>query len=197
MADTGFRSPSAFENNVGVVNPANAYSSNDSRAIFTVDTNDRVDLYNFGFSIPAGSTIDGIEISVEARMGSVGDPPRQATLTPRYNSRGTNAPSSANTSDFSGSDTTLTVGGATSTFGRTWADTDFSNANFSVRIQEDCNFFFNIDLEVDHVQVKVYYTEPSWGGTINGVTNPSGMLGGGGTPHISATDIEKISSHEV
>jgi hypothetical protein len=174
MPDTGYQSPNSFENMAGFVNdPANAYASDNTYAVFDPNSNESVDYFGFDFSsIPAGSQIDGIEISVEAYLFAVGDAPRQFTLTPRYNSRGTNAPSPANTGNFGGTDTTLTVGGATSLFGRTWTVGDFTTANFSIRIQEDCAFAFNQDLSLDHIQAKVYYTLPGWSGTINGVNDP-------------------------
>jgi hypothetical protein len=174
MSDTGWQSPDSYENVAGfVTTPQNAYASDNTYAIFDPDSNESVDYYGFDFSsIPAGAQIDGIEISVETYLTSVGDAPRQFTLTPRYNSRGTNAPSSANTGNFGGTDTTLTVGGATSLFGRTWTVGDFTTANFSMRIQEDTAFAFNQDLSLDHIQVKVYYTEAIWTGKINGVEDP-------------------------
>lgn len=174
MADTGYQSPTSNENMAGfVTTPQNAYASDNTYAVFDPSSNESVDYYGFDFSsIPSGSQIDGIEISLEAYLTSVGDPPRQFTVTPRYNSRGTNAPSSANTGNFGGSDTTLTVGGATSLFGRTWTVGDFTTANFSIRVQEDADFFFNQNLSLDHIQAKIYYTTAGWTGTINGVSDP-------------------------
>lgn len=195
MSDTGWKSPSAYENNFFVTNPQYMYASDNNRAIFTVFSSENVELYNYNFpTIPTGSTIDGIEISVEASLQTVGNTPRQFVLTPKYSGRSLDA-GSLFTADFGGTDTTLISGSPTYKWGRTWAPSDFTNANFSVRIQEYCNFTGNIDLRCDHLQVKVYYTAP-WEGIINGVTNPDGMLGGGSIAHIPATEIAKISSHE-
>lgn len=174
MADTGYKSPNSNENMAGFVdNPSNAYSSNNQYAVFDPNSNESVDYYGFDFSsIPSGSQIDGIEYSLEAYLTAVGDPPRQFTVTPRYNARGTNAPSSENTGNFGGTDTTLTVGGATSLFGRTWTVGDFTTANHSVRVQEDADFFFNQNLSLDHIQGKVYYTAAGWSGKVNGTQDP-------------------------
>jgi hypothetical protein len=68
MPDTGYKSPNSFENMAGFVNdPANAYASDNTYAVFDPNSNESVDYFGFDFSsIPAGSQIDGIEISIEA-----------------------------------------------------------------------------------------------------------------------------------
>lgn len=169
MPDTGYQSPSANENNVGVISPGNAYASDNSTADFDSADDERVDYYNFGFSIPTGSQIDGIEVSVEAASFLSGTP-AQFELTPRYNGRAS-AANTQNTGNFGTTDSTLTVGGASDLWGRTWTVGDFSDANFSIRVQENAASG-TVLMELDHIQVKVYYTEAGWTGTINGVTDP-------------------------
>jgi hypothetical protein len=70
MADTGWQSPDSYENVAGIVTtPQNAYASDNTYAVFDPNSNERVDYYGFDFSsIPSGSQIDGIEISVEAYL---------------------------------------------------------------------------------------------------------------------------------
>jgi hypothetical protein len=172
MPDTGFNSPSANENNSGVVFPQNMYASDNSRADFDEDSGDNVTLYTFGISIPAGSQIDGIEVTVEAIL-FFHNPSydAKAQITPLYNGRASSA-SSQLTGNFNDStEVTLTVGGSSDLWGRTWTVGDFSNTNFGINIEEACSVFQG-ELQVDHVAVKVYYTEAGWTGTINGVTDP-------------------------
>jgi hypothetical protein len=50
---------------LGFTNPSNAFASDDAYA--TVNVTGRQQVYaNFGFDIPAGSTIKGITVAVEA-----------------------------------------------------------------------------------------------------------------------------------
>ncbi len=72
-ADTGLQSPTAtgedynqWVTNINGYPPSNAYTSNNQYA--EENRNDQQqDWYNFGFSIPGGSNIDGIEVRVEAQ----------------------------------------------------------------------------------------------------------------------------------
>ncbi len=64
-ADTSFKSPAGTESPNEWSNPTNAFSSNDLYA--TADSDDDDQGYNtFNFAVPSGSTIDGIEVSLEA-----------------------------------------------------------------------------------------------------------------------------------
>src|SRR3989344_8739680 len=66
-ADTGFMSPAAtgtYHNEWAT--PSDAFSSNDAYATETTE-NDLQSYENFGFSVPVGSLIHGIEMNVEAK----------------------------------------------------------------------------------------------------------------------------------
>ena len=57
---------------------------------------------------------------------------------------------------FTTNNTYYQVGDGTDTWGRTWDDAEFSDANLRLRIihQQQNGYLY-----VDHLQVKVYYTE--------------------------------------
>jgi hypothetical protein len=154
MPDTGFNSPSANENNSGVVLPQNMYASDNNRADFDEDSGDNVTLYTFGISIPAGSQIDGIEVTVEAVL-FFHNPSfdAKAQITPKYNGRASSASSQLTGNFDDTADQVLTVGGPSDLWGRTWTVGDFSDANFGINIEEACSTFQQ-ELQVDHVQVK-------------------------------------------
>ena len=165
ITNTGLLPPSANINS-GWTDPGNAYSSDDSRASATSDSSNDVQYYNFGLpTIPAGSTINGIEVQVEGYRNNN----RQAQVSLSWNNgvsyttgsgtgvKTTNVPYD-NSSPYT--DGTSILGGSSDTWGiaHTWSPGDFINANFRVKLNEnDADW----TLYVDQVQVKVYYTPPS------------------------------------
>ena len=158
-SDTGWCSPSAYSN-VGWDNPGYAYSSNNSRAEGN-NTNDIVQYYDFNLpTIPSGGTVDGIQVSIEGYQDLVLWPfiARDAEISLSWTggSSYTSGSAGVKQTSLTTSEATYTFGGATDTWGRTWAPGEFTNAYFRVKL--DC-----IDawytMYVDHVQVRVYYHE--------------------------------------
>ncbi|HIH24190.1 TPA: hypothetical protein HA251_04110, partial [Candidatus Woesearchaeota archaeon] len=159
LADTtGWLSPTANVND-GWDHPSWAYASDDSRA--RANEYDDVVLYlQFGSSIPAGATIDGIEVRVEGYTTGQ----RQAAVSLSWNggtsfTSGSNGirTTNVNFQAFSPWDDSLsTLGGSTTNWGRTWATSDFSGSNF--RIKLDATGPTTGDIYVDHVQIRVHYT---------------------------------------
>lgn len=159
MADTGYKNPVAE----GMVysewtNPTYAYSSNDQRATGIKVSRDQQDYYNFTFGVPSGATIDGIEVSIEGQSGS--------SISNGYLDvylswdGGDTWTSSKTTGNFKGtSDITLTVGNSTDTWGRTWSDTEFADGTFVIYLFVNTDTSTSVD--IDHVKIKVYYTEVS------------------------------------
>lgn len=152
-SDSGFLSPSSYTNNNNVVNPNGAYTSNDHYAVFD-SRDDRVDYRDFGFSIPSGSTINGIEVSLEGNRDSL----RTWDVSLSYDggSHFTSFKSAGNT--FGNSDSSTTVGANNDTWGRTWSSGNFSNSNFRVRLDATSNDGAGDVINLDLIQVKVTYT---------------------------------------
>lgn len=161
MSDTGFLTPTANESNGGWVNPANM-ETEDGVFSTNTSTNTTVNQYDFGFSIPVGASIQGIEVAVKGLRSSS---QHNCEVELLYNSRATAAP----TQEIFNLPTTnikTFVGGATSKWGRaSWAVSDFSNANFAVRVGSGFPAFGTGSIDV--VEVKVYYTT-GWAGKWNG-----------------------------
>jgi hypothetical protein len=153
-ADTGFESPSSTGDPSNQwTNPTNAYVSNNNRT-YTNTYWAKQSYGGFGFSIPSGATIDGIEYDIEA----LENPTRGSTLVVgglSWDAGSHNV--TKNTSPLTTSETIKVLGGSTDTWGRTWSDTDFSNTNFRAYIGATASIYDAI--QVDHIQVKVYYTE--------------------------------------
>ena len=136
---------------------------------FAVDTNsgtgtstsctstakDRHVLSNFGFSVPAGSTIQGIEVKLNSKVdGTTGAPKFCVELSSNGGASWTTALSSGT---LSTNETTYIVGGVTNTWGRSWTNTDFNDANFRLRLVMVASNTSR-DFSLDWVGVQVRYT---------------------------------------
>jgi len=175
--DTGWRSPTAQaavtsnsgDNNGFELNPTNAFAdgpnyaedvdsgtfdSQDCDSIFR----DRHRFYDYGFTIPSGSTINGIEVRLDAwvYLITTGDPKMCVVLS--WNG-GTTWTSAKITPNLTTSEQTYTLGSASDTWGRTWSSGDFSNANFRLRITDIASSTTR-NFRLDWVPVRVTYTPP-------------------------------------
>lgn len=174
--NTGYLNPTANASDTGgdgngyETNPTRAYSSNTS---YATDNNsgsgtgtnctgadkDKHRFYNYGFSIPTGATIDGIEVRLDGKAdGTTGSPKFCAQLSW---DGGTTWTTAKTTSNLTTSNATYVLGTASDTWGRTWADANFSDSNFRVRII-DVASDNSRDFSLDWVGVKVHYS----GGTL-------------------------------
>jgi len=153
-ADTGLNSPTdTGEDFNDWTNPTNAFSSDDSRSDST-GSNDEQDYFDFNFGIPVGAIIEGIEVSIEYR--GKGQFPGSVTVASELSWDGGTTYTTTGKDDEteSESDVTITEGGSSDTWGRSWSSTEFSNANFRYKIKD-----IGSDVpQLDHIQVKVYYT---------------------------------------
>jgi hypothetical protein len=118
-----------------------------------------LDCTNFGFSIPAGSTIDGIEVKIERYGSFVSD-----TSIKLLNGDGAGGESSQDKStgaSWSSTESVITFGGSTDTWGETWSVSDINSSNFGVRIQCQDSVAFDFQTgsaQIDHVEIVVHYT---------------------------------------
>ena len=162
MADTGFKNPAATgETYKEWTNPADAYTSNDAYATMGA-AGEEQDYYNFGFGVPPGATSITFHVSIEAceTAGGVEDY-LDAFLSWNGGSSwtanavsGDYGSSADNYRNLEYSDT------CPSNYGRTWAVSELSNANFRLRLHLSGN---TNQFRVDHVRIKVFYTGGSWG----------------------------------
>lgn len=114
---------------------------------------------DFDLGIPDGSTIQGVEVEVEANSSDASGCRLRATLSSNGGSNYTGY-QSMNLSDI---DTTVTLGGSTNTWGRAWAAADFSNENFVIKVQDydpgaDC--INDAVTSVDFLNIKIHFTAP-------------------------------------
>ena len=155
MADTGLLSPAANGDDYSQwATPTNAYLSNNAYASPTA-ADQLHDYYNFTITIPAESTINGIEASLEGHAFNANGTIIGIELSwdggANYTATGYAAayPSTADETDV--------LGGAANLWGReAWAISEFTDANFRARVDSTgaASKCF-----LDHLQVKIYYTE--------------------------------------
>lgn len=173
-AQTGYLSCSANaavttgsgDNNGYETTPANACANGGGNA---VDTNsgtasgtacnstarDRHLFYNYGFSIPAGASIRGIEVRLDALVDSTASAP-QICVEISWDG-GTSWTAGKITPTLTTAEVTYTLGANTDTWGRTWASTEFTNANFRIRTITLSTSTAR-DYQLDWIPVQVTYT---------------------------------------
>ncbi len=166
-------------------NSANGYTSNNQRSTSPF-FGGSVDYFNFNIpAIPAGSTIDGVEVAVEGYTTtsnvSVSISPNGAAGFTTATNISTAFTANANEStDVLGSPDDLSVWGNIAS----WSPSSFTNANFRLRIASVAFAGFSLD----QVQVKVHYREPTtlavdtatgnYGGTVTLTGTLTTTLGG-------------------
>ena len=178
---TGFRSPSSTGTTWDEwTSPSNAYSSNDSRATtFGLTSTNEQDYSDFSFSVPSGATIDGIEIEVEAQRLQT-----DQDLDVQLSWDGGSSFTSAKTNTINtSSDSVYTYGSSVDTWGRTWSDTDFSDANFLLYAKDTTST--NRTISTDHIRVKIHYT-PSGGGGGGSIATTTSYIHG---DHLGSTNV--------
>jgi len=130
---------------------------------------------NFGFSIPAGSTIDGILVEVERswvdgsmNYGYITDTVTSGTPNGTGGSRMIKGGLTSSTNVSLGSEWTnpksrALFGSATSLWGETWTPADINNSNFGFAMSAvGYNGPSGTDptAQVDHIRITVNYTTP-------------------------------------
>ncbi len=174
---TGFHSPNtdaavisgSGDNNGFETNPLQAYGNS---PLYAEDINsgsgtgtscsgtdkDRHLFYDYGLSIPAGSTIEGIEVRLDAWADSTTGAPFMC-VDLSWDS-GTTWTAVQTTPALGTSEGTFILGSASDTWGRTWSASDFSNANFRVRVTNVASSTSR-DFRLDWVPVQLTYTPPA------------------------------------
>lgn len=120
---------------------------------------------NFGFSIPAGATIDGIVVEVEG----------YGTGTPYLWYAGLMKTSSSDNYGYGAlpygyvtlptSESYATLGGNARLWGTTWTPSEINASTFGVKVVATSNDATAINVYCDHIRITVYYTLPSQPGS--------------------------------
>jgi len=179
-ADTGFLNATsnaavttnAGDNNGYQTNPTNAYADNTNSAVDTdsgANTNntctvigsDKHNYYNYNISLPSEAVITGIEVKQDIAVDSLTDSPFSCVQLSWDG--GTTWTTATSQTLSATAQTTYTYGGSANIWGRTWATSELTNANFRVRaINGDTrNNRSNRDFSLDWIPVKIHYSLPN------------------------------------
>ena len=171
--NTGWLSPTANaavtsnagDNNGFEVSAANAGADDNLYAVdnnsgtntstsCTANQKDKHRFYNYGISIPAGATIQGIEVQLNAKADSTTGAPHFCVQLSWDG--GVTWTTTKSTGTLSTTELAHLLGGAADTWSRTWGVGDFSNANFRVRLTSVASNTSR-DFSLDWVGVRVTY----------------------------------------
>lgn len=181
MASQGPNSAGTIANDASVgasawVNFTNASSSDDTYTTVTWGgLVPRITNYlkttNFGFSIPSGSTIDGIIVDVERKSSS-----NTASLFTVDSTLklviggavvGTNK---ATTTRWSTTESYVSYGGASDLWGNSISYSDINASDFGFVLSASLNKTggkSSVVASVDHIRITVYYTNGGGGGSVS------------------------------
>ncbi|HEX9779638.1 MAG TPA: hypothetical protein VGB20_00305 [bacterium] len=153
---------------VAWTSPGNAASSNDSYATAALNTDiapssTYIKATNFGFSIPAGSTIDGIVAGVERKVSGAGTVSDGAVRIVKGGTIGSTDRATATT--YPSSDTYEDHGGSTDLWGETWTVSDINASDFGVAFSSIATTGIDT-VSVDHIRITVHYTPATVSGRI-------------------------------
>lgn len=134
----------------------NLAASDDSYATYSLSAfvvSNALVVSNFGFAIPSGATINGISVSIEAKVGSSTGGVDNSHLR----KAGVNVGSSkASYPSLSTTEGTQTFGSTSDLWGTTWTDSEINSSGFGYEVA-----FFNLattTLSVDTITITVTYT---------------------------------------
>jgi hypothetical protein len=141
-------------------NPTNAYSDDGSYAEED-DVTGGQDFGDFGFSIPAGSTIRGFQMKIEGEAGAISNWVEIGVNVSNDNGATWSATTTARYWD-SAPDTYI-LGHANYLWGLTWTVTDTDNDNLRIKLTHTAaeSVTAGRDLEVDYVTGKIFYDPPA------------------------------------
>ncbi|MFN8458290.1 MAG: hypothetical protein U0401_27170 [Anaerolineae bacterium] len=129
---------------------------------------------NYGFTIPAGATINGITVVINRQSNSFFITDSTVRLLKAGALVGSNLASGTTwpTNSFA----TATYGDTANLWGTTWTPADINNTNFGVALSAVSSSPLSRTLDVDYIQVTVTYS-------VNNTT--TGVSCGGGTPVVT------------
>jgi hypothetical protein len=162
--DTGWPDPSAEAADTGgdndgfEVDPTYAYGDDSLYAVNVNGAGDRHRYYDYGISIPGGSTIFGIEVRLDWWLDdTTGDNSLSVELS--WDGGATSWTAAKTDTQETTSEHTVILGARNDTWGRAWSVSEFSDANFRVRVTCNSNESAR-DFYLDWIPVKIHYIPP-------------------------------------
>lgn len=133
-------------------NPENIYSDDGNYATAgNAGSNDYQSYGGFGFSIPTGSTIDGIEVKVESHKSDSAGQGIEFSLYEVTTAYRTKSYDPNQTTD-----TVVTLGSSSDVWGGSWEASDFDNFYLYIQVPATAQ-----TISFDYFTVEVFYTPPA------------------------------------
>lgn len=177
------------------INPTNAASSNNSYATTTLNggSTDHLRATNFGFSIPSGSTINGITVEVELYSDSGGYTAFSGGTAYLRKTSGQVGGLTGASQTVPKTEQYLTWGSSSSLWGTTWTAEEINSSDFGFDF--DAGASADSGMGVDHIRITIDYTAGS--NTCSSITSGNGNWNaagtwtncGGGTPGSADTAV--------
>lgn len=167
-SDTGWKSPTSSHDPATIdnwVNGNNGFAADDSYASTSIiaKAEATADIYyqDFGITIPAGKEIYGIEVAIDCYWSGDGVWPGQNSVSLSWNGSSETSRYFLLTDWPEDVEGTITIGGGSNTWGRTWSPSEFADGLFEVRIFVKAPYPWlsgnSTAFYIDWVRVKVYY----------------------------------------
>ena len=143
--------------------PGNITASDDSYAVATLTktntTTQNLDATNFGFALPAGATIDGIEVRIERSAGNT----CKDLLVQLIKGGTAQGDDKADTgTNWPSTDTNADYGGSTDLWGISLSESDIEASDFGVTVRAQ-HVSGVLVADVDAIWINVHYTEAGGG----------------------------------
>ena len=159
---------------VNWTNPGNVVSNNNAYATVAVNnsTSEYLQATNYGFTIPAAATINGITVTI-GRFGSTGfgNDVRDSVVSLIKGGAITGSNLAVAGTDWGGTEAAVNYGGIANLWGTTWTPAEINAANFGVAFSVTSTN--NRTASVDYIQVTVTYSLPATTTTLTSSLNPS------------------------
>jgi hypothetical protein len=146
----------------GWTNPGFITASDNNRASAAIAGNGispNLDATGFGFTIPTGSLISGIRVTVERRADGSAIDDDDVFLLKAGAPVGSDKASGTDYTT-STSDETMTYGGSSDLWGTTWTAEELNASNFGFRLRTDSDTSSARNAFIDHISIRIYYTPP-------------------------------------
>lgn len=162
-ADTGWLDPSTEAADTGgdgdgfELDPTNAFADGGGYATNQDGAGDRHRYYDYGISLPGGSSVFGIEVRLDWWL-SLTDGANSLSVELSWDG-GTSWTTAKTDTEETTSEHTGVLGARNDTWGHTWSVSELSDANFRVRVT--CNTDYSGQgFSLDWIPVKVHYIPP-------------------------------------
>lgn len=128
--------------------------------------------FSYQFSIPAGATIDGIEITLTCYNSGSGYKIPEIQLVDNYSPVGDDKGGTGDNVPYLSPPQDITFGGPTDTWGYSWTHSKINHDGFAVYARSPATGY---PFYIDAVKARVYYTEPSSSPTTFPIYSPLGF----------------------